>query len=137
MRVGADAFVIDPAGRVLLVRRADDGLWAMPGGWVEPGETPAGAVVRETEEETGLVVALVGPVHTAHREGSVHHTFHCRVAGGRLRPSAESLEVAFLAPSSVTGWHADHRERVAAARQALGHEYLPERNDSAPVRPQR
>jgi ADP-ribose pyrophosphatase YjhB (NUDIX family) len=137
VRVGADAFVINPAGGVLLVRRADDGLWAMPGGWVEPGESAAGAAVRETEEETGLVVSVVGPVQTAHREGSVHYTFHCRVEGGELRPSAESVEVAFLAPSAVTGWHADHGERVAAASEALGQEHVPRRNDSAPVRPHR
>jgi ADP-ribose pyrophosphatase YjhB (NUDIX family) len=137
VRVGADAFVIAPAGEVLLVRRADDGLWAMPGGWVEQGESPAEAAVRETREETGLVVSSVGPVHTAHREDSVHHTFHCRVEGGELRPSAESPEVAFVAPSSVTGWHADHGQRVAAVCEALGHEYLPKRNDSAKVRPQR
>lgn len=129
MLVGADAFVVGPSGEMLLIRRADDGLWAMPGGWVEPGESPAEAAVRETEEETGLVVSLIGPVHIARREGSVHHTFHCRVEGGELRPSAESPEVAFIAPSSATAWHADHGERVAAVREALGHEDLPSRSD--------
>jgi ADP-ribose pyrophosphatase YjhB (NUDIX family) len=112
---GADAFVVDADGRVLLIRRADDGLWAMPGGWVEPGESPAEAAVRETEEETGLRVSVVCLVDTAQRPESVHHTFHCRVEGGELRPSHESREVAFLVPATVSAWHADHRDRVAAA----------------------
>jgi ADP-ribose pyrophosphatase YjhB (NUDIX family) len=46
MNEGADALILDDEGRVLLVRRADDGLWAMPGGWAELGETPELAVVR-------------------------------------------------------------------------------------------
>ena len=61
--VAGDAAVIDAAGRVLLIRRADNGLWAMPGGALEVGETPAEGVVRETLEETGVhcqAVALVG-----------------------------------------------------------------------------
>jgi mutator protein MutT len=56
--------VHDPAGRLLLVRRGRDphrGRWSLPGGRVEPGETPEQAVVREVREETGLDVE-VGPV---------------------------------------------------------------------------
>ncbi len=58
-----DGAVIDDAGRILLIRRADNGLWAMPGGGLEVGETPAQGVVREVLEETGVAcepVALVG-----------------------------------------------------------------------------
>jgi 8-oxo-dGTP pyrophosphatase MutT (NUDIX family) len=59
----AEAVVFDEQGRLLLIRRADDGLWALPGGLINPGETPAQAAVREIREEAGLVVeadALVG-----------------------------------------------------------------------------
>jgi len=50
-----DAAVIDPVdGRMLLVRRADDECWAMPGGAFEVGETPAEAAEREALEETGI-----------------------------------------------------------------------------------
>ena len=58
------ALVQDPAGRLLLVQRGHDphrGRWTLPGGRVEPGETPEQAVVRELREETGLDVR-VGPV---------------------------------------------------------------------------
>lgn len=55
------AVVHDPAGRLLLVRRAHEphaGLWSLPGGRVEAGETLEQAVRREVAEETGLVVRV-------------------------------------------------------------------------------
>jgi ADP-ribose pyrophosphatase YjhB (NUDIX family) len=58
-----DAAIIDAQGRILLIRRADNGLWAMPGGALEVGETPAEGVTREALEESGVQcrpVALVG-----------------------------------------------------------------------------
>jgi 8-oxo-dGTP pyrophosphatase MutT (NUDIX family) len=58
-----DAAVIDDAGKILLIQRADNGKWAMPGGALEVGETPAEGVLREALEETGVrcrAVALVG-----------------------------------------------------------------------------
>lgn len=58
-----DAAVIDSAGRILLMQRSDDHKWALPGGALEVGETPAAGVVREAFEETGVrcqPVALVG-----------------------------------------------------------------------------
>jgi ADP-ribose pyrophosphatase YjhB (NUDIX family) len=59
----ADGAVIDDAGRLLMIRRADNGLWAMPGGALEVGETPAAGACREVFEETGVraePVALAG-----------------------------------------------------------------------------
>jgi len=53
-KVGADATVFDDNGRILLVRRADDGLWGLPAGWVEPGEHPSDTVTRELREELGV-----------------------------------------------------------------------------------
>ncbi len=115
IRAGADALVENERGEVLLVRRADDGRWAMPGGWVDPGETPEQAVVREVAEETGLQVSAPRRVHTERRPQSVHYAFRCRLDGGRLRTSEESLEVAFLTPNRVGQWHTDHHQRLLAA----------------------
>ena len=50
------AVIRDAHGRILLHRRADDGAWSLPGGAIDPGETPAEALVREVAEETGLAV---------------------------------------------------------------------------------
>ncbi|GAB3363729.1 NUDIX hydrolase [Modestobacter lapidis] len=65
------AVVHDEQGRLLVVQRGhapNRGLWSVPGGRVEPGETEQAAVVREVTEETGLVVtagALLGRVRVA------------------------------------------------------------------------
>jgi len=59
------AVVHDAAGRLLLIRRGhapSQGLWSLPGGRVEPGETNEQAVEREVREETGLTVRAGAPV---------------------------------------------------------------------------
>ena len=56
-----DVLIPDGAGKVLLIRRGHrpfEGMWCFPGGMVDPGETVAGAAVREVREETGLQVTL-------------------------------------------------------------------------------
>jgi ADP-ribose pyrophosphatase YjhB (NUDIX family) len=87
--VGGDAAVIDNLGRILLIQRADNRRWAMPGGALEVGETPIEGVLREVLEETGFpcqAVGLVG-VFDSRRCGlaSRHHiyllTFLCRPTG--------------------------------------------------------
>lgn len=65
-RLSARLLLVDPEGRVLLVpvRDGEGAWWDLPGGGVEPGESPAQAAVRETLEETGYAVPLaaVGPM---------------------------------------------------------------------------
>jgi ADP-ribose pyrophosphatase YjhB (NUDIX family)/GNAT superfamily N-acetyltransferase len=56
----AGVVIRDEKGRLLLVKRADDGTWCLPGGRLEPGESWAACAVRECREETGLTVALRG-----------------------------------------------------------------------------
>jgi 8-oxo-dGTP diphosphatase len=62
------AVIKDDSGRLLLIKRGHEpgkGLWSVPGGRVEPGETDEEAVVREIREETGLIVTpgpLLGSV---------------------------------------------------------------------------
>ena len=77
--VAGAAAVIDKDGKILLMRRADNSLWAMPAGQMEVGETAAEAVVRETYEETGIrcvPTALVG-VYDSRRWDKVllHHVY--------------------------------------------------------------
>ncbi len=61
----AGGVILDEQGRVLLVRRANPpsaGSWSLPGGRIEPGETPEQAVVREILEETSLPTRVLAPL---------------------------------------------------------------------------
>ncbi len=120
-KVGAEAAVLDEE-RVLLIQRADDETWAMPGGWVEPGESPAEAAVRETREETGLDVETCGLVNIYNRQpgeyglhGQVNIVFRSRVTGGEIESSHEALTVEYRTPDAVGNWHADHESRISDA----------------------
>jgi 8-oxo-dGTP pyrophosphatase MutT (NUDIX family) len=59
--VGARGVVRDDDGRVLLIRRSDNGLWALPAGAMELGESIADCAVREVQEETGLTAERITP----------------------------------------------------------------------------
>jgi ADP-ribose pyrophosphatase YjhB (NUDIX family) len=111
----ASAIVIDQDGRILLHRRDDNELWSIPGGAMEVGERIADTVIREAEEETGLEVKperVVGiysnPQHVVeYADGEVRQQFSvcfaCRVVGGDLVVSDESLEVGFFTPEQIEG----------------------------------
>ncbi|MFC7274961.1 NUDIX domain-containing protein [Paractinoplanes rhizophilus] len=128
---GASAVVRDDAGRILLLRRGDDGKWSLPAGMIEPGEQPADAVLREIFEETGIraEVERIGGVdsHEAvypngDRCRYLVVFFRCRAAGGRARPDGEeSLEVGWFPPDALPpglDQHTVRRIRTTAAPQA-------------------
>lgn len=114
--------VFDAAGDVLLVRQAENGDWAPPGGAIEPDESPHDAVVREVREETGLVVEPIalrgvfgGPelrVRYPNGDETAYVTaiFECEPRGGALAPDGdEVLEARFVAPAALatvtlSGW---------------------------------
>jgi mutator protein MutT len=102
------ALVRNEAGHVLFQRRADDGLWGLPSGSIDPGETPSQAIVREVREETGLFVepvrvaaVLGGPMYQIQYPNGdvVEYTvivFECRTLGGELGGlDGESLELRY------------------------------------------
>jgi ADP-ribose pyrophosphatase YjhB (NUDIX family) len=112
---GASAIVTDGKGNVLLHRRHDSGRWALPGGVMDIGETIAQCAEREVKEETGLTVEayrLVGvysdPDHVfAYGDGEVRQEFSlcfaCRILGGNISKSNESLEVRFWPVQDLDG----------------------------------
>ncbi|MCU7822193.1 NUDIX domain-containing protein [Kitasatospora sp. DSM 101779] len=107
------AVVQDDAGRVLLIHKTDNGLWALPGGGHDIGEFVADTVVREVREETGVdveVVTVTGlytdPGHLmAYDDGEVRQQFsicfRARLIGGHLRTSEESKEVRWVDPANL------------------------------------
>ena len=96
-RVGVGAAIFDEDGRLLLQKRTDSGLWALPVGFSEVGETPAAGIAREVREETGLIVRperLIGVYDCQRGPWLLHHlyniVFWCSVQGGTLTPTAEA-----------------------------------------------
>lgn len=108
VKVAVSALVQDDEGRILLIRRTDNGKYSIPGGGLEAGETVAQAVVREVQEETGIdveVTELVGvfsnPDHViAYDDGEVRQEFsicfRAEPIGGSPRSSDESSEVEWV-----------------------------------------
>ncbi|MDT3400429.1 NUDIX domain-containing protein [Streptomyces sp. B1866] len=109
---GVSAVVFDDTGRVLLVRRADTGRWAIVGGIPEPGEQPAAAVVREVYEETAVacvpervvLVQALKPVVYPNQDVCqfMDICFRCRAVGGQARVNDdESLDVGWFSPDAL------------------------------------
>jgi ADP-ribose pyrophosphatase YjhB (NUDIX family) len=94
------AVVKDEQGRLLLIKRGHEpgaGLWSLPGGRIEPGETDAEALVREMLEETGLKVApgrLLGSVKRPGLDGDVIdiRDYAATVISGTLRAGDDAAD---------------------------------------------
>ncbi|MFG2777677.1 NUDIX hydrolase [Streptomyces prunicolor] len=111
--VAASAVVTDSNGRILLQRRRDNGLWALPGGGMDMTDSLPGTAVREVKEETGYDVEITGLVGTytdprhiiAYSNGEVRRQFNvcfrARIVGGSLAISDESTEIRFMDPSEI------------------------------------
>jgi ADP-ribose pyrophosphatase YjhB (NUDIX family) len=106
--VAVTAFIQDDASRLLMIRRTDNDLYAIPGGAQEIGETISQTVVREVSEETGITVDITGligvysdPDHLiAFADGEVRQEFslcfRAQPLGGEPRTSNESKEVLWV-----------------------------------------
>jgi 8-oxo-dGTP pyrophosphatase MutT (NUDIX family) len=100
--------VVDRQGRMLLQRRRDTGQWAIPMGKQEFGETVAQCAVRETQEETGVTVEVIGllgiysdPGHiVAYTDGEVRQEYEVillgRPVGGQPAANDEASDVGWF-----------------------------------------
>ncbi len=135
-RVGTDLVLMpsvsvlafDARGHVLMVRHAETARWVIPGGTVEPLESPADAAVREIWEETGIRVELVrvlgvygGPEFRV-RYGNgdevafVMTLFEGRTLGGEPRADGEEiLEARYVAPAELPRLDMPEWARLALA----------------------
>jgi 8-oxo-dGTP diphosphatase len=92
------AVITDAEGRMLLIRRRNEpsaGLWSLPGGRLEPGESDQQAVVREVREETGLAGAVLDI-----------RDYVAVVTGGELAAGDDAADARWAAPGEVAAMDA-------------------------------
>ena len=120
-----NVIVTDDQDRILMIRRTDNGNWAVPGGGIELGESLIEAAMRETKEESGVDCQITGisgiytdPRHIilytsngeARQEFSIVLT--ARPAGGQPAPSSETSEVRWVPRAEVEGYMMDRSMRL-------------------------
>ena len=96
-KLAVGAVVGNDDGEILLVQRADSGIWLYPTGWADVGYSPAEVVVKEVKEETGIdaaperVIAVIDGVRQQFTRVPLYSmVFHCEMLGGEL--AAHPLE---------------------------------------------
>jgi ADP-ribose pyrophosphatase YjhB (NUDIX family) len=117
--------VTNGGGDILMIKRADNDNWALPGGAIDLGESLPQAAIRETREETGIdceVTGLAGiysdPKHIilytsnneARQEFSIVLTAHA--TGGQPTLSDESTEVRWISPAKISQCRMDRSMRL-------------------------
>jgi len=123
--------VTNDAGEVLLIRRSDNGNWALPGGAVDLGESLTQAAVRETREETGVDCEITGlsgiytdPGHVLlyTSNGEVRQEFSivltARATGGQPTPSSETSVVQWVARGDIEPYEMDPSMRLRVRHYA-------------------
>lgn len=105
-KVAIGAVVGDDQGRLLLVQRADSGVWLYPTGWADVGYSPAEVAVKEVLEETGItceplrLIAVLDGLRLGFTSVPLYSlVFHCQATGGEL--AAHPLE------TRDVGWFAE------------------------------
>lgn len=99
------AVIKDAEGRLLLIQRGHEpgkGLWSVPGGRVENGESDPEALVREVREETGLIVSPGRLIGRVQRGAYDIRDYHATVTGGVLVPGDDADAAAWANPEEIT-----------------------------------
>ena len=121
----ANVVVVNDEGAILLIRRADNDNWALPGGGMDLGESLPDTAVRETAEETGIDVQITGLVgiytdprhvilYTSNNEARQEFSvvFTARPVGGTPTTSDESTEVRWVDPTDISSLPMDRSMRM-------------------------
>lgn len=104
MRLGTRIAVINGDNEILLSKRGDFGLWALPGGRVDSGELLHESAIREVQEETGLIVEIERPIGLYYQQGRsrMNILYRAKPVGGELvTVSDETLDNRFFPPNTL------------------------------------
>lgn len=91
--------------QILMVKERTDGLWSLPGGWVDINESPSQAICKEIYEESGFearAIKLMGvyDINKHPHPSQIPHIFKlffiCEITGGSIKPSIETSEIDFF-----------------------------------------
>ncbi|WP_276961341.1 NUDIX hydrolase N-terminal domain-containing protein [Ferrimicrobium acidiphilum] len=142
-KTAVGAIVLDASRRVLLIRRADSGVWLYPTGWADVGYSPAEVVVKEVQEETGVhctpthLLAVLDGMRLGFTQVAMYSSiFLCRADGGELTP--HPLETSGVAWFEIDDLPANLRTLFAAPWLAwIRDRSEPPRTYFDPVRPDR
>ena len=122
--VGCDVFVLNEKYEVLLIKRSDNGFWALPGGCHDLGETAQECAERECKEESGYVVKvtdLLG-VYSSNRYEYInypwkenefcHLLFKAKLIGGEATTSSETTKIAWFSEENLPSLSDGHEPRI-------------------------
>ena len=136
-KVAVGAVVGNDNGEMLLVQRADSGIWLYPTGWADVGYLPAEVAVKEVHEETGiecepvrLLSVIDGQRMGFSRFGMYMLLFYCRATGGTLKAHPlETSGVGWFGPTSLPEAMAGGSWWAPQAFAAIDGEEVPTRFD--------
>lgn len=113
-----DIIIEHPEGIVLIKRRKEPRLWALPGGFCEYGESLEEAAKREAREETGLEVELIEQFYTYSdprrdpRQHNISTVFIARPRGGHLRAGDDAAEIGIFSEGEIPPLAFDHSKII-------------------------
>ncbi len=121
-KLGTDAAVLNDKGQLLVLNRSDKTGWCLPCGWVDIGENPASAAVREVQEETGLIVEALGcisistkgPGQTQNIQHQVNTIIAMKLLSGSadVKLSHEHTDYQWIDEGADLQWHPGHDKQA-------------------------
>lgn len=122
--VGCDVFILNEKQELLLIQRSDNGLWALPGGYQNLGETSKDCAIRECLEETGYnveITELIGVfsslnyefVHYPLKDIEICHLFFLgKIISGDSKTSGETKKVSWFSEDKLPDLSDGHNIRI-------------------------